>query len=234
MRVIVLLWALATMVYLLLVQLRLMGTHATLASLAARTEDAAGVPLPELRLTEWQPGGAALLRAVIGTWHQLAVQIPVTLALLLPLLPGAPAALRGAQRRHAGAILAAQHLTHLVGAGVFEALLLARALPHTRVVWPARLGLFCAIATVMAHAAWPLPARAARVVLALRAAPVLLAAATGAPLWLHTPPGGVALQLGACVAAAGIVAARERRLAPQYAAHVAAHAVHAAKRAKAD
>jgi hypothetical protein len=224
------LWALATVVYILIVQLRLpQSVHAALAALAQRAQDAedAGGPPGELFLNEWQPGAAALFRAIIGTWHQLLLQVPVTLALLAPLLPGAPAALRAAQRRHARAILCAQHLVHLVGAGVFEALLLSRALPHTRVVWPVRMSLFCAIATVMAHLAWPLPARASAVVLALRAAPILLAATAAAPVWLHTPPAGVALQLSACVASAGIVALRERRMAPQYAAHVAAHAAHA-------
>jgi hypothetical protein len=118
--------------------------------------------------------------------------------------------------------VAAQHVAHLSGAGVFEAWLLAAALPHTRVLWPLRLSWLCAFSTVTTHIAWPLPGRLAWPLLALRAAlPLAAAALPDTPLWLHTSPGGVATQAAACAFAAGVLTWRDRVLEPQYARQIA-------------
>jgi hypothetical protein len=104
----------------------------------------------------------------------------------------------------------------MLGAGLIEALLLARALPGERVIWPLRMAGVCSFITLFAHVAWPLPGRACGVLLALRAALPLAAAVTGAPLWLHTSPAGVAMQVAACALMAAHAAWRERTLRPEY------------------
>jgi hypothetical protein len=220
------LWALEMSVYFYLTQLQLYtrgsdnAAHASLAELAARH----GVPSAGgavLTLPTWKPAAAPLFGSLIGTWHQQALQLPIILAMLLPLLPGAPVRLRAWQRRHAVAVVGSQHVIHLAWAGFYQAQLLQRALPDVVIVWPVRVAFFCAVATFMAHVAWPLPARASAAVLALRATPLLLAAATGGAWWLHTPPTGVAMQLGAIIASAAAAAWRERRTRPHYDAYVA-------------
>jgi hypothetical protein len=232
------LWAIETFCYFYVSQAQRFASGGQVAASASIADLAArhGVPSAGgavLTLPTWQPAAAPLFGAVIGTWHQQALQLPVCLVLMLPLLPGAPVRLRAWQRRHAAAVVASQHVIHLSWAGFYQAQLLRRELPGVMLVWPVRMAFFCAVATVMAHIAYPLPGRAAVAVLALRATPLLLAAATGGAWWLHSPPTGVALQLGALFASGVGAMWRERRMRPRYDAYVARAAAQLQARASA-
>ena len=75
--------------------------------------------------------------------------------------------------------------------------------------------------TLIGFFGWSLPLRRAAPLLAVRAALPLLAHLTRAPVWLDTPPSGVACQVGACVLAAAIVWRQEWVLRRTYAMEVA-------------
>ena len=76
-------------------------------------------------------------------------------------------------------------------------------------------------ALLLVHLGLPLRARAAMPMLALRAALPVVAAA-GAPLWLHTPRAGVALQLAVVALVALLVLWRDAALRPAFRAARAA------------
>jgi hypothetical protein len=168
-----------------------------------------------------------LFRPLVGSWHQLCVEVPCAL-LILALLSAAAARRAPRLVAAAPAALLAAHVAHLAWAGVVEAVLLGAAAPPgtgaLRVVWPMPLSWLAAYGTLVGHLCWPLPARAALPLLALRAALPLTR------VWPEAPPAGLALQLGACAAAAAMVRVRDAALRPRYEAHCRAAA--AAAKAK--
>jgi hypothetical protein len=194
-----------------------------LAPLLASRVAASGSGSATLMLGSWAEEGLPLFHILIGGVAELAFELPASLLLVLPLLPRAPAAARAWLLRHAEALLLAEHTTHMIAAGMYEAWLLARAAPGVRVVWPLQVATLCAYATLLAHVCWPLRLRLAAPVIAARAALPLTAT-----LWLHTPPRGVALQVSACAAAMALAVWREVTLRPRYERQRAAAAAAAA------
>ncbi len=184
---------------------------------------AAGPSGGEMWLRSWRDA-LPLFHALIGTWHQLVLEIPPCLALLLPLLPGAPAAARAWLLRNARAALLAVLVTHMLVAGLLEAALLAHASGGARVVFPMPLACFCAYSTLLAFACVPLRLR--------DAAPLLLLRATlpFTRLWLATPTAGAALQAAAAGVAWALVLLRHRSLRPLFARERAAQAAAGAKK----
>ena len=193
---------------------------AHVARLAAGARHAGG---DELQLFAW-PAAEPLYWALIASWQLLALQLPLILSLLWELtppellLPRLPQPLRRVARQ-----MALHHAVHFLLAGAIDAQMLVAASPPgvARVVWPMRAGAVFAAATLLSHMGLPLRARVALPLLALRAA-LPLAAHAGAPVWLHTPPAGVALQLAAVVLASLLVLWRDAVLRPAFRAARAA------------
>ena len=197
------------------------GLESRLAHLAASSDTHhASV----LLLRSW-PDAQPLFWALVGTWQLLAVQTLLVAALLFELTPASllpvqlPAAARAAARH-----MPAHHAVHYLLAGFLEAqLLIAAAAPAgiSIVVWPMRAAAVFATVTLLSHMGLPVHARAALPLLALRAA-LPLAAHAGAPVWLHTPRVGVALQLAAVALAVPLVLWRDAVLRPAFRAAKAA------------
>jgi hypothetical protein len=173
-------------------------------------------------LTHWKQA-LPLYRAMMGTWHQLALEIPANLILMLPLLPFAPRAARAWLVRHAAVVLVLQHLTHMVLAALIETALLAREAGGflidgaPPVLWPAHLARYLAWGTLLGHVCWPLPGRASAFFLLARGVLPFTR------FWLATPmPVGGFWQVGGVLVTGAIVARRERALWPVYRAEMAA------------
>jgi hypothetical protein len=197
------------------------GLDAVLARMAADNAHNA----PVLLLRSW-PDAQPLFWALVATWQLLAVQTLLVAALLWELTAQAsllpvqlPAAARAAARH-----MPAHHAVHYLLAGAVQAQQLIAAAAAAQidvVVWPMRAAAIFATVTLLSHMGLPVHARAALPLLALRAA-LPLAACAGAPVWLHTPRAGVALQLAAVALAVPLVLWRDAVLRPAFRAAKAA------------
>ena len=206
------------------------GLSAHVARLAAEARHAEG---DELHIRSW-PAAEPLYWALVATWQLLALQLPLILALLWELTPPEllrprlPQPLRAVTRQ-----MGFHHAVHYLLAGAIDARMLVATSPAAvaRVVFPVRAGAVFAAATLLSHMGLPLRARVALPLLALRAA-LPLAAHAGAPVWLHTPRAGVALQLAGVALAALLVLWRDAVLRPAFRAARAAALAEAAAMAK--